>query len=347
MFNILSKIGISWTIYCRLCQLVIRYDVEKYYKTLWKIKIKQFINEWRKGSDSLTTLYKKVRLLTVEYDKPIENVRAPYITTLLLERNDYLSIEIEMEKLERLFVKTEDYIKKNREHCFYPELSQFLMDIKTSIHQIKHVLSSGYCFASFILLRKLIESFGGLIFVHSIPNHFSEIEDESFAMEMNEKKWIELIEKWMTSFRSGNEWFPVSLSGGDINLCSVPENKGNEVKIRNIETFKKTISNKGKGYYSPKNLINAGGTFLTEQLDVIRTYGEDAYTYAQSDEDISKGEKEIYEMYSKLSGIVHEPIFIDYPPFASFIEYLAFLHYLRKTIYLLNEVFYKYTNLRK
>lgn len=349
LFNILSQLGINWVIYCRLQQLIIKYEVEKYYQTLWKDKIKQFIEEWKKGNDSLLTLYRKIRLLTVEYRRfqNVEGRKRPYITMLLLEKNDYLSIRREMEQLENFFMKTKKYIKKNREHSAYRTLAQTLMDIKTSIHQIRHVLSSGYCFTSFILLRKLIESFGTLLFVHSVPYHVPEIEEKFSAMEISDKKWIELIEKWVSSFKSDNEWFPVSLSGDAITSDSLLKNKINKKyeRIRSIKHFKDLIKKYGKNYCIFKKPINAGGTFLTEQLDVIRTYGEDAYTYAQSGKEIPKENKEIYEEYRTLCDIVHEPIYIDYPPFASFIEYLSFLHHLRKIRFLLQETFHIYTHL--
>lgn len=311
----LKSVGIKWNIVFapHYKKSVIKYEVEGYYRYLWKNKVLQFIEELQKGDDSLVSIYEKVQVITIKHIRPT-GIRIPHIIDFILEENDYLSIEKELKKLERLFGKIKKYAKKNPAYFFEP----LLMDIKTIIYQIRYTLRSGYCFTSFLLLRKLIVDLGCFFFLASYPQR--ERKDKEYL----EKSW-KWLEKWIHSFKRHDEWpKPLFYSSKE----------GKKIIIPDMETFRNTIRNKGNDFYSNATL-DLRDKFLVEQLDIIRNYKMNIWSFSESDMKIPD---EIYKEYRDLCEIVHEPIYIDYSPFGSFLEYLAFLYHIRKVLYFLDDL---------
>jgi hypothetical protein len=344
--KLLLDIGIKWnTIFVPYYRKpVVKYEVEGYYRKFWKNKVLQFIGELQKGDNSLVSIYEKIQALTAEYgrlEKGKEH-RVPHIINLILGKNDYLSIEKELEKLENLFVKAGRYAKENwGEHSAYLQFELVLMDIKTIIYQIRYGLKSGYCFTPFLLLRKLIVSWGFFLFQDTFLQHYwEEIDKISFPVDKSEDSYWEIVEKWVNRFKKCSGWNKLSFFGDYVALNPLKKRDESTIRVLNVNTFKNTIKNKGRGYYFIENPnVDLRDRFLVEQLDVIRNYKMDVYSFAKLDKKLLDEDKKLYDEYQKLSGIVHEPICIDYPPFGSFLEYLAFLYHLRKILYLLQETF--------
>ncbi len=353
-------IGIKWNIvfvpYYK--KAILKYEVEGYYRNFWENKVLQFIRELQKGDDSLISIYEKIQATTVKYDRLVtkREDRLPYIINLILEKNDYLSIEKELEKLEYLFKKLKRYTKKRwGEHPFYLQLHPILMDIRTIIYQIRDGLKSGYCFTPFLLLRKLIVSCALFFFRDSYLQWYQKEGQSRMPLVIEECKsenyHRKLVETWINSFKRYDEWTKLSSFGSHIMVMNPLKRKGRSIKIPDINTFintfkKYNIKNKGKDYYFATYIAEIKDKFLVQQLDVIRNYKMNIYSFAKLDKKISEKDEELYKEYRKLSGIVHEPICIDYPPFGSFLEYLAFLYHIRKILYSLQETFNCYKGLR-
>jgi len=201
------------------------------------------------------------------------------------------------------------------------------MDIKTLIQQILNVIRSGYCLAAFILLRKILVDIGYLMFYFTLS---IKIIDEV------EGDYIKGLENYISSFT--HKWKRVSSYKGYILIEKDRKLKHEETKkirIRDIETFRNTLKKKPSKFKQVE--FEYSDKFLMEQLDVIRTFKIDIFNYAKSNKKLEEKDKEIYREYGKLSEVIHIPIYLNYPPFASLLEYIGFQHHLTKIRKLMEE----------
>lgn len=120
-------------------------------------------------------------------------------------------------------------------------------------------------------------------------------------------------------------------------------------KIPDLDTFANAYKKWGKNQILNRlttSYVYPRDKFLTELLDVIVTYSIDIFEFIENDYQLKNNDKIVSKEYSKLSEVIHEPIYIDFPPFSSLIEYLGFLHHLRKVRYFLNLVVKNYKKAR-
>jgi hypothetical protein len=77
-----------------------------------------------------------------------------------------------------------------------------------------------------------------------------------------------------------------------------------------------------------------------ETIDILRIHGllvfdairQDIFIPEKSKEKLNNPSYKAYIEYHKLSDAVHNPIFVDFPPYSSTIEYLGFLYHLRTVV---------------
>ncbi|RLG14462.1 hypothetical protein DRN69_04235 [Candidatus Pacearchaeota archaeon] len=215
------------------------------------------------------------------------------------------------------------------------------MDIKTLIQQILNVIKSGYCLAAFILLRKILVDIGYLIFFSTSPIKTTSNEENKF-----EEDYIKGLEDYISSFTY--KWKFASSYKGYILIEEdrKPELKeAKKIRIRDIETFRNTLKKKSLKFKQVE--FEYTDKFLMEQLDVIRTFKIDIFTYAKSNRKLKEKDKEIYKEYRKLSEVIHTPIYLNYPPYASLLEYIGFQHHLTKIRKLIEETITTYNKIKR
>ncbi|MCS7365365.1 MAG: hypothetical protein NDF54_08015, partial [archaeon GB-1867-035] len=243
---ILKKIGIKWSLKYALHykKPVITIDVKEYYRKIWKEKLKDFINKLT-HDDSLLSIYNKVHILTISYEKLQEKVtRIPKIFNLFFDEN-FEKLKRELEHIFKLVRKVEKQYHKNHPINHYDlsihiYLNETVMDIKTLIQQILNVIESGYCLAAFILLRKILVDIGYLILYSSYPINNIENEESKFG-----KDYIKGLERYASKFIQ--KWkFTLSYKGYIlIEEDRKPELKeAKKIRIRDIETFRNTLKKK-------------------------------------------------------------------------------------------------------
>ncbi|MCS7364998.1 MAG: hypothetical protein NDF54_06130, partial [archaeon GB-1867-035] len=118
-----------------------------------------------------------------------------------------------------------------------------------------------------------------------------------------------------------------------------------KIRIRDIETFRNTLKKKSLKFKQVE--FEYTDKFLMEQLDVIRTFKIDIFNYANSDKKLETKDKEIYKEYRKLSEVIHIPIYLNYPPFASLLEYIGLQHHLVKIRKLIEETITIYNKIKR
>ena len=332
----LGRIGIRWNIDWKnfYKKPVITINLNRYYRKFWIDKVGKFINDLNHGDDSPIKIYNKVRTLTPSYEKvQLREHEVPLIFELFFGKNFSLFME-ELTKLWESISKFKDVLEKLRlDIRTIIELEQIFMDLKVLIQQILMGIKRGYCLNGFILLRKILTDIGRIVFLLS----YSTAKGVVFGRELGDD-WKGVLNYWSFSFMDdwvliaeyGNTWI-VERIGGKVERKSK--------KIVDLNTFKNIIRKEIPDSIEPKD------RFLVEQLDVIRSLGVDIFKFAK--ENLQLTDKKIYEEYRKLSEIVHEPAYLDYPPFSSFLEYLGFLHHLRKTRLCLQEVMKNYRRFLK
>jgi len=211
------------------------------------------------------------------------------------------------------------------------------------------ILESGYCFSGYVLLRKFLTDFAYIIFYDSITNWLLKhgIKDEIIVKEGYSK---EVISTYVSEFP--HKWVSIH-SYGELIAYEDLEKRDKDTKllfkIPDLDTFANAYKKWGKNQILNRlttSYVYPRDKFLTELLDVIVTYSIDIFEFIENDYQLKNNDKIVSKEYSKLSEVIHEPIYIDFPPFSSLIEYLGFLHHLRKVRYFLNLVVKNYKKAR-
>ncbi|WP_048086354.1 hypothetical protein [Ferroglobus placidus] len=121
-----------------------------------------------------------------------------------------------------------------------------------------------------------------------------------------------------------------------------PISKEKILPIQDLRTF----FNVREKILKEDRVIQPRDKFLIELLDLLAVKPANVFEINDINT-INIRSKEIWEEYKKLSEVVHTPIFIDFPPFSSILEYIGIVHHLRKVRYNLEKVITNYSKLIK
>lgn len=336
----LRKMGIKWNIYKSWpIKPIIKINVNNYYRDFWIKKIERFIHELHYGNDSPLQIYSKAQTLTPSYEKIQEGVhRAPLLFELFFGK-EYSLFADELDKIWKSILKLKNSLTGLNTITVPTELKPVFMDLKTIIQQIHAIIRSGYCLTGFILLRKILIDIGLIIF--SLSN-YANLKGEKVNSQKPKENWKDGLNEWSSTFL--DHWTLI-IEYGNVWIF-----KRRDAEVRKMKVRKITDLNAFKSFLKKhKNLelLELKDKFLMEQLDVLRKFKINVFTFTKGNLLLLEKDKEIYREYRKLSEVIHEPLHLDYPPFSSFLEYLGFLHHLRKVRSYIQEVVKTYRKIEK
>ncbi len=343
--SLLEKLGVKW--YLRFSKTykkpVIHFRMDKYFNSLWVLKLKRFINELNKGDDCIQSIYLKARSLTPTYSNikiiSKEKVEKPQCFEILFssELSPYNEIKALAKILDGLYK-----IAKNVKHPLikYSLLEVQIEDLKASVYTLKTLIDSGYVISGYNILRKILTSFSLFLFTHSIVRQTYKPDSKSDSKKYKNlhKKLIGDLEKFALNFPS--EWKIVQFYGDFILVDSTWKVKHTSIEIP-IPDFS-TFINIRKRLLADKLIVVPKDKFLMELLDFLITNSIDVFNAKQIN---LSGD--VLDEYKKLSEVLHDPVFVDFPPFSSIIEYLGFVHHLRKVRHILENALLSYNEILK
>lgn len=353
--KILTKLEITWSITFQWWykRPVIRIYTDRYYKTLWMEKIKNFVDLLSRGKDDPYFIYKVSSEMSVEYARynlnlGLSDFEKRSLIFRILEATPSLSVPRELQKMYKVIEKLTTHLELNimtEYDLLLQSLYQALIsDMKSSVYQLSSIYQSGHYLGGYHLLRHLIQDLGNLIVINFLSSESKRLLPTIYPQDRGEavnKMKEELNTTWRTLEEYLNEFSSTWINYMVLDLVGIPHiklldvdefplkrNKWDSTNFDNLIRFYHNghLKEKIKNYEVPLFTDRV----LYESIDAVLKYQMNLQDIISNKNDLQNTSRKLVSVeYSKLSTAVHKPIIVDFPPYSSTIEYLGFLHHLK------------------
>jgi len=225
-----------------------------------------------------------------------------------------------------------------------------------TIDQLYLLEAHGHFSPGFLLLRKLLADLGMVLFFRSFAEEYPRVDPKSHEKHLSEELKERVLESEMFTWQKEFEknWFRVYC----MEIPYILEEEANKVENIDMTMNIKTLSYLAKLYrngelerfyctekireaqkkknteyssieFSDTVYIDSIDLFIQNTLLVFDAINA-GVAFPSHKEKLKNPEmRRAYVEYHKLSNAVHSPLLVDFPPYASTLEYLGFLHHLR------------------